>query len=245
MINIKICDIHCHLLFGVDDGAKTMEQAGNMLEIAYEEGIRNIIITPHYNSRIWPVDESEIKRKYNELVRFARDYYPNLNIFLGREIYYCSDAMDALRDEQPITMAGGQYVLMEFDISIRYEQLTQAIMEIIQFGYIPIIAHVERYECIMKDYSRAFQLKELGAYIQVNVSGVMGHYGKGEKKCVKMLLKNRLVEFVATDAHRDDKRTPHIKKCVEYITKKYGMDYARRLFEINPSLVIENKNIEE
>lgn len=244
MSDIRICDLHCHILYGVDDGAKSEEQSNKMLDIAYEEGVRKIILTPHYNRRIWNVNDAVIRERYHSLVSQTKQRHPDLDLYLGRELYYCSDSMEELQTGNVTTMAGSSYVLVEFDTSIRLGDLTQAVMEVVQYGYIPILAHVERYECILDDFSRIYQLKELGAYIQVNASGVMGEYGRLEKKCVKKLLKNGLVDFVATDAHRDNKRTPHIKKCVQYIEKKYGLEYARRIFEYNPTWVIENKSLE-
>ncbi len=245
MNQLKICDIHNHILYGVDDGSKTMEQSNRMLAIAYEEGIRAIILTPHYNKRIWEPDMAVWQERYQQLKQVAHENYPDLKIFLGGEIFYNSGTLEDLEAGRVPTMAGGRYILMEFDTNVSRERLTHAVMEIIQNAYIPIVAHVERYECVLKDIDLIYELKELGAYIQVNVSGVMGTHGKLEKKCIKKLLKQGLVDFIATDAHRDDKRAPHIKDCVQHIVKKYGEEYAHRIFYYHPACVITNKDIEE
>ena len=245
MKELKICDIHNHILFGVDDGSKSLEQSNRMLGIAYEEGIRAIILTPHYNKRIWDVDKATYQQRYQQLLTLAQERYPGMKLFLGGEIFYHSNTLEDLESGVIPTMAGGKYILMEFDTNVSSRRLTHAVMEIIQNDYIPIIAHVERYECVLKDIDLIDELKELGAYIQVNVSGVMGDHGKLEKRCIKKLLKQGLVDFVATDAHRDDKRAPHIKDCVRYIAKKYGENYAERIFYYNPACVITNNYIEE
>ncbi len=242
---LKLTDVHCHILFGVDDGSKSLEQSNKMLGIAYNEGIRTIILTPHYNKRVWGFDVNVWQERYDALVKLAGENYPGLRIYIGCEIYYHSDTIEELNAGKIPTMAGGKYVLVEFDTSISYRRLAEAVMGIMQSDHIPIIAHVERYECILEDPDRVEELKDFGAYIQVNVSGVMGNHGRLEKKCIKKLLKKELVNFIATDAHRDDKRAPYIRDCADYVTKKYGYEYAERIFRINPRCVITNNYIEE
>ncbi len=185
------------------------------------------------------------KERYGQLLQMAELSFPGLSLYMGGEIFYRTDTVSELISHKIPTMVGGRYVLLEFDVSISYGKITQAIMEVIQNEYIPIIAHVERYECLLGYVDRICELKELGAYIQVNVSGVMGEHGKPEKKFIKKLLKREMINFVATDAHRDDKRAPYIKDCCRYIEKKYGYDYAKRIFSDNPACIISNRFIEE
>lgn len=245
MSNNYLFDIHCHILYGVDDGAKTLEQSDKMLSIAYSQGIRKIILTPHFNKRIWDVDDETVKARYAQLVQLVRDKYQGMELYLGCEVFYHGNTLEELEKGVIPTMAGSRYVLVEFDTSVRYEILSHAVMGIIQNDYIPIIAHAERYECLLKDVDRVYELKGFGALIQVNASGVMGDHGRLEKKFIKNLLKKQQVNFIATDAHRDDKRAPMIKDCASYVTKKYGYDYARKIFSVYPECVVTNTDIEE
>lgn len=241
----SICDIHNHILFGVDDGAKNIGQSMRMLDIAYKEGIRAIIMTPHFCRRYFEYSEEKIYRNYIELKEKIAEIYPDLDIHLGCEIYFASDTEDNFRTHSLITMAESRYILMEFDVHILYLNIRNAIIEALQYGYLPIIAHVERYECLIKDIDKVFELSEQGAYIQINASSVTGDNGRITKKFVKKLLKYQMVDFVATDAHRDNKRMPLIANCASYIAKKYGKAYAKQIFVDNPDYIIKDKCLGE
>ncbi len=238
-------DIHNHTLFGVDDGSKTFEQSKNMLKIAYEEGIRGIILTPHHNPYRWNNDISKINENYNTLKDFCSREFSDMVLYLGSELYYGKDTLEDLDDGKALTMAGGRYVLAEFLPSENYKVIKHAVMDIQQSGYYPILAHVERYECLLENKQYIDELKELGAFIQVNASGIMGERSRQEKKFIKGLLKRECVDFVATDAHRDDMRKPELKECAGYLEKKYGEEYTRWMLVENPQKVIKNQYIEE
>lgn len=241
----EIADIHNHILFDVDDGSKTFEQSQNMLDMAYNEGIRTIILTPHHNPYRWHNTITELRAKYKILREYCMDNYPKLDLYLGNEIYYGEDTLEELNNKKILTMADSRYVLVEFSPSAEYRYIKHAVMDIQQSGYYPIVAHVERYECLLSKSGYIDELKELGAFIQVNASAIMGERNRIEKKFTNKLLKHENVDFVATDAHRDNVRTPRIKSCMEYVIKKYGNAYAKRIFNENPSRVINDEYIED
>lgn len=238
-------DMHNHTLFGVDDGSKNFEQSKNMLEIAYNEGIRGIILTPHHNPYRWKNDVSMLKNTFAKLKDFCDNTYADMVLYLGSELYYGKDTLQDLDEGRALTMAGSKYVLAEFSPSTDYREIKHAVMDIQQSGYYPIIAHVERYECLLKKPEYIEEMKELGAFIQVNASGVLGERNRTEKKFIKGLLKKELVNFVATDAHRDNMRRPELSECARYLTKRYGEDYTRWMLVDNPMSVIKNQYIEE
>ncbi len=238
-------DIHNHTLYGVDDGSKNVEQSKNMLAKAYDEGIRGIIFTPHHNPYRWDIGIEELRNKYDELKEYASEKYPGLKLYLGSELYYGKETISELNGKKALTMADSKYVLAEFSTAVLYKDLKQAIMDIQQNGYWPIIAHVERYECIFKKPEYIDEMKDIGAFIQVNASAVIGEVSRQEKKFVKGLLKRGNVDFVATDAHRDKLRSPRLKECSEYLVKRYGVEYTERLLKNNPMHVINNEYIEE
>ncbi len=110
-------------------------------------------------------------------------------------------------------------------------------------GYIPILAHVERYREVCASLERIEELIGMGAYIQVNASSIMGKYGLSTRHFTRTLLKKKLVHFVATDAHNCESRAPELEKCATWIEKKYGQTYARQLLWDNASRVIEGEYI--
>lgn len=240
-----IYDVHCHIMAGVDDGARDYDISKRMLSIAYMEGVRNIILTPHYNRRFWSTEREKYEEGYRQIVKIAEENHPDMNIYMGCEIFYNEDIFDELEKGLIPTMAGGRYVLVEFSTTVSYKLVKNTIMGIQQREYIPIIAHVERYDCLVDEVELVAELVELGAYIQVNASTIEGTNGKPGKKMVKHLLKRELVHFVGTDAHDDRFRTPKIKEAYAYVKKKYGYAYADKIFMENPQCIINNTYIEE
>jgi len=240
---LRIHDIHCHILFGVDDGSKDREQSLRMIDIAYQEGIRAIILTPHYNRRYFDNSIEDVTKVYEDLCQEAGAKYPDMKLYLGNEIYYTEHTLEKLESKEILTMAGGSYILVEFSNYVELTKLNHAVTKLVQYGYKPVIAHVERYECLMKKPDYIETLTEMGAYIQVNAGSVIGKSGSKAKKMVRRLLKEQQVHFVATDAHRDDSRAPHISKCKNYIEKKYGYEYMEELFVHNPECIINNEYI--
>lgn len=237
--------MHCHIMWGVDDGSKSEEQSRRMLRIGYDEGIRHIIVTPHYNKRFWDIPPDELKRSYMALGKLVQEEFPGVSLHLGTEIFYNDNTLEDLEAGRIPTMAGSKYVLVEFMTSISYRRIKNAVTGIQNLDYIPIIAHVERYECLLKEPELIEELIERGAYIQVNASSIIGDNGRTAKKMIKTLLKTDCVHFVGTDAHRDDKRAPKIADAYIYVTKKFGADVARRIFVDNPQCIIDNMYIEE
>jgi len=240
-----VFDVHCHVLFGLDDGAKSAGQAFCMLKTAYEEGIRGMILTPHYNMSHLSYTREEVEENLGILCGMIKEENLKMKLFLGNEVMYSAGVEEHLTDGKIMTMAGSRYVLVEFPISVSASYIENGVTGIFQSGYIPIVAHVERYEACLQDKDLIWELKDRGALIQVNASGVLGKHGKYEKKFCKELLKYGLVDFIATDAHRDNVRAPHIRECVSYVTGKYGYDYAYTIFCVNPQKVLKDEEIAE
>lgn len=237
----KLIDIHCHILPGLDDGAENLEQSTNMIKIAYEDGIRKIIATPHYHIGRPIADSNERKEALGRLQDVIGDLGLDITVYAGNEIYYFSEAMDKLNDELINTMAGSRCILIEFDPGSEYTRIQKAVSESVINGYVPIIAHIERYICITDNIKRCEELVKMGALIQVNAQSTMGVSGKTIQKFIKKILKKHLVSFIASDAHSDVKRRPILCECYKYIQKKFNEDYAREIFYENPMKIIEDK----
>ena len=241
----NMIDIHNHILYGVDDGSDSFEQSKKMLKIAYDEGIRSIILTPHHNPYRWQNEPIVLNDRYRQIKEYAGSEFKDLEIYLGSEIYYGSDSLEELENKTAFTMAGGRYILIEFSPFTEYRKIKAAVMDSQQSGYYPILAHVERYECLLEDFENLEKLKDYGAFIQINASSVIKERSRAEKKFIRTLLKNEMADFVATDAHSDNHRAPLMKKCAAFIMKHCGEEYAYHLFISNPRSVINDIYIEE
>lgn len=241
----SLCDIHCHILYGVDDGAKSKEQSLNMLQLAYEEGIRHIILTPHYKEPYKDEQIDIVKQRFQVLKQCAKQQFPDLNLYMGNEIFYYDGVAQDLASGNAYSMAGSRYVLMEFMMGAPYSYVKSAVTAMLTNDYTPIIAHIERYDCFLNDIEKVWEIKERGALVQINATGIMGKHGGKEKRFCKKLLKYGWVDFVATDAHRDDVRKPELEECANYVARKFGEEDARLIFEINPLKIIRNEEIAE
>ena len=236
-------DIHCHIMPGVDDGSHDLEMSLSMLRIAEKNGISHMILTPHHKPMHHNVSPAHNASYRKSLQEAARNKGINVKLFSGNEIYYCDETKDQLERGEICSLAGSDYVLVEFHPTNQYKAIQNAIFQVQSAGYIPIIAHVERYSDIVSHPARVEDMINMGCYIQVNASSVMGKYGFGISHFTRKLLKQELVHFVATDAHDDKTRAPELADCRSYIERKFGEDYAKAIFLINPANVIRNELI--
>ncbi len=236
-------DMHCHIMPGVDDGSPDMETSLEMLRIADRDGITHIVLTPHHKPMHHNVSPEHNVLYRKKLQQEAKANGIKTKLFSGNEIYYSDETMDQLINGEICSMAGSDYVLVEFHPSNPYKAIQNAIYKVQSSGYTPIVAHVERYSDIVAHPGYVRDLISMGSLIQVNASSIMGKYGFGIGHFTKKLLKDELVHFVASDAHDTKKRAPHLMSCREFVEKKYGEDYANDLFFLNAANVIQNKSV--
>jgi protein-tyrosine phosphatase len=233
---MKLVDVHCHLLPRVDDGPNTVEEAGKMLAAMYEEGVRIVIATPHYRPHIFEAPMERIEKYYRILKKAAEA--KGMRLYLGCEFYRHTELLESIKEGNRPLMAGADYVLVEFAPDDNFLTIRNYVYELVTNGYNPIIAHVERYEyCRLPELVQ--ELRELGAYIQVNAGAVLGRDGRKRKKFVKHLMDKDLVDFIASDAHDRKKRKPNLGKCSAYLERKYGREYVHRILVRNPLNIIK------
>lgn len=240
---MNIADMHCHILPGVDDGSRNMEQTLAMLKIAYDEGVRIIIATPHYHIGRMMADAKVVNERICQVKDIVAEKFPGLEIYGGQEIYYYSEAMDVLAEGKANTMAGSRYILMEYSVDESYDVISSSIYEAMTHGYVPIIAHIERYGCLMDRYDRVQELVESGAYLQVNASSVCGDNGRSIRHFIKKLLKKRLIHFVSSDAHSNRTRAPRFEQAASVLKKVCPPDYMVQLLWDNAVRVINDEEI--
>lgn len=226
-------DMHCHIVPGVDDGAKDVEEMKEMLKIAYKEGIRCIIATPHYHPRRGREYPGVIKRQAMILREEAHKIDPYFRIYLGTEIYFGQDVPQKIKEKRILTMNNRNYVLVEFSPSEPFSYIQQSLQQLQFCGYEVILAHVERYSCILEEPELALQLCNMGIRLQVNAGSISGDSGRKARKFVLQLMDEDVVFCVGTDAHGASQRAPKMKKAAKYVKKKYGEEYARRIFFSN------------
>lgn len=233
-------DVHNHGLPNLDDGAHDMEEALAMMECCYKEGIRKIIFTPHVMAGKQQYEKEEVEKRYQELLQEMNrsEKLREIECFLGNEIFYNYYCIEMLNENRVFTMADSPYILVEFNYFIDFKHMKNALSQLLYNGYEPILAHAERYICLVKTISNVEDLVEMGILIQINTGTFLGKSGLSQKRFAKKILKKRWVSFIGTDAHNTKKRAPRMKKCARYIRKKVNKDYALQLLYENPNKLL-------
>lgn len=238
-------DIHSHILFGVDDGAQSLEESVQMAELAASNGTKGIVATPHANvpgsfDNFWGI---ELLEKVKELRTVLKENYIDIQIFCGQEIFCTSRAIEYLKDRQVITLNNSKYPLVEFDFYEYSDSVYSKLKQIISEGYIPVVAHPERYAFVAEDEMAAIKLKSLGCVLQVNKGSLTGNFGESAFYTAQRLIEERLADVIASDAHSPYMRSTNMIHTHELVSEEYSPDYADVLFEINPKRILQNRDI--
>ncbi|MCR4841571.1 MAG: hypothetical protein K5848_08550 [Lachnospiraceae bacterium] len=245
-MKIGLCDIHNHILYGLDDGAKDLAMSLNMARAAYEDGTRTVIATPHYNPAVWNRGKDDILARFEEVKAAVLAEFPDMRMYSGCEIFWhdSSTTYEYEKDLIP-TLAGSRYVLFEFMPLVDYSKIREAVIATVRSGKIPILAHIERFACLVENPDLVYELSNHGAYFQVNASSVVGGYGRHAQKFIKKLMKDEMIDFIGTDAHADKGgRTMTMQDSYKWVEKKMGTDYADRVFITNPEFIIRDKYLD-
>lgn len=237
-------DIHSHILYKVDDGARSIENSVEILKKEYEQGVENVILTPHFHAGECMPGTDRVREHYENIKLEAKKLIPEMKIYLGNEIMACNDMVEMLEQKKLFTLADSRYVLVEFYPSVQYSEIEKTMSNLLNGGYIPIIAHCERYKCLRNVFkvinvNYIGHLVEMGAYMQVNSSSVFGR----DHKFVEKLADYDFVHFIASDVHNLSTRGVHWDKCIKYLKKKYNKKYIEWLLIENPQKVLAGEYI--
>lgn len=236
----KIIDIHNHILPGVDDGARTIEESIDIINYLGDVGIKDLVITSHY------IDETKYNinvKERNKLLRKLKKLIPtDINIYLGNEVFLTDRIIELLNDKSISTLNNSKYILVEFPLTNLLNNYGNIFCNLTEKNIVPIIAHPERYSFIQKDKNKIYEFLDYNILLQINIESLIGKYGKESKKIAKWLLKKNLVSFVATDSHRVG-NVKELKKAYKKLKRIVGKDKYNELTYTNPKKVIENKEI--
>jgi len=228
-MNKGFFDIHHHILCGVDDGAKDEQMMFEMLSMAAEDGITDLVATPHAEPGIHPFSQ----RQRHMALAAARDYCQREGIALrlheGAEILYTDHACRLLQEGYIPTLAGTDRVLVEFLPNVPFRVLVGALEKLLSSGFLPVVAHTERYACLTRWPSRAAAIKkDLPVFYQVNCSTLL-HGSIWPKRFAFRLLEQGLLDAVATDAHNTANRAVCMSRAYSLLCDGWGTACADEL----------------
>ena len=196
-------DIHSHLLWGIDDGARTFEDSLRLTRALRGFGITEVITTPHIIEHVWDNNPEQIELKKVETLLELRKNEVNIPFRAAAE-YMMDDHFVQLFQNGELLTLKNNYVLVEMSYINPPIQLYSILFDLQVAGYIPVLAHPERYLFYHNDFEEYQKLKRAGCMFQLNLLSVVGYYGEGIVKIAERLLQKGMYDFVGSDVHHDN-----------------------------------------
>ncbi|MDO5291430.1 MAG: hypothetical protein Q4F05_01645 [bacterium] len=234
-------DFHTHILPGVDDGSKDMEMTKAMLMKAYEEGVRTILATSHHYPGRTKQDPEKRRDLVKQVDEIAKQISPDMKVLQGNEIYYRESIVEELENGTVLPLADTKYVLVEFNPNEHYRRIYEGISELIQSGYYPVIAHVERVGTLIGSRSHMKELIEMSCYMQANSGSFMGGFFDKQSKTLLALMKENMIHFIGSDCHNLTSRPPRMEACVKKLYKKLPKETVDQVLIYNQERFLQNK----
>ncbi len=236
-------DLHSHLLYGIDDGSKSLQESLRLLKEMEEAGTTDLMITPHYvEDSNYNCNNMEKREIFEVLKERARQEDIHIKMYLGNEVFFTSHFIKYLKDNKIRTLNNSKYLLFEFPMSNVYSNSLEILQELTMNGCVPVLAHPERYfvfqkhpEC-MEEYLRA------GVLLQGNFTSLFGKYGRAADKTLKYFLKKHWISFLGSDTHHEVKYNEEkLRKKLLKITK--DEEYIQDILVNNFDKVIKDQDI--
>lgn len=235
-----LIDIHQHLIRAIDEDPADGNVVRDMLRSAAADGIRCIVATPHVIPGVVPFDAEEYGRALDEMRAFCAKQDLPIQILGGAEVYYTCSTIGLLDEGRIPTMNGTRFVLAEWDYQIGGEALVSSIRDLTNAGYLPIVAHAERYACLTSDLSFVATLRRtFSMRLQANCASILKKPGFPRSNAVKRWLREELVDYMASDAHNTSTRRTNLSACYEELLGMVGREYADALTHGNQLEIVE------
>ena len=231
-------DIHTHILFGVDDGAKTIEESIEMVLQAEKIGITHIIATTHYNSRHNPSTD-KINSNLLLLTETLKKRGSTIEIIPGREVNFSMTQIERLKEDENLLIKGRRnYALLELPQGLNKASIIEGFFDLMLSGIHPIIAHPERNSLVENEPGFIQELRDRDFLIQVDSGSITGFYGKKTKQTAWNLLQKNLVDIVSSDAHTV-KHFEHLEEACNKLASSFGNEYVKKVISENPSQILQ------
>lgn len=236
-------DIHCHILPGLDDGSPGLEESIQMARQAIEEGVTDLIATPHTHNGIYINDSQEVLKSVHllqeELIRLAIP----LRIYPGAEVHIHDELVKHLKQNKLPTLGDSQkYVLIEFPYGSIPLFADKVLSQLLAEGYVPVIAHPERHIFFSENLDLLRNWIRKGALTQVTADSLSGKRGWRMKRFAKLLVRSGMAHLVASDAHRANVRGMGMKEAYRILEKWGGRRLTGR-FQSHAQAVLEGRGL--
>lgn len=221
-------DIHQHLLWGIDDGAKTPKIMQAMLRTAHKQGIQTVMATPHAQPGFAPFDMGLYQERLAEAQQYCRRANLNVQVCSGAEIAWTYQTSLALRQGRVPTLGETDYILLELWRDVSWQAARDAVNHLTKAGYFPVLAHAERYLAFLLSPKSTIRFcNQTGALLQVNADTLLNPRNFLERRFTSILLQEEAIDAVASDAHNCKNRPIHMREAYEWLVVNTDETYAR------------------
>ncbi|TDL93400.1 hypothetical protein ERX27_10575 [Macrococcus brunensis] len=235
-------DLHNHFLIDVDDGPDSKEDALALLIQAEEQGITDIIATPHHHSMDWFTPKNIVLSKIDEIRTIISENGLSIKVHPGQEIRINENLLSEFDDDINLSLNHSRYVLIEFPFSDVPYFAEQLLYDLQMKGFTPIIAHPERCKPLLRSPDKIYNIVSNGSLTQVTCSSITGRLGEDMQETSLKMIKHNLVHFIASDAHDAELRPFELKDAYEVIEKRLGIELVERL-KFNAQAVMLNQDV--
>lgn len=237
-MNQVLTDIHQHLIWGMDDGADSHETMCSMLREAHRQGINTIVATSHAEPGFRPFDMGLYNERLAEAQVFCELENLEIRVLSGAEIVWTYQTPLALQQGRVPTIAGTDYVLLEFWHNISWREAVDAVKQLTRAGYCPVLAHPERYLAFLHAPKKTLHFRnETGALLQINANTILNPRNYWERRFIDYLLKSGAVDAVASDAHDCVNRPINLEEAYQWLAIHTDTAYARDLVSFGGELI--------
>lgn len=236
-------DIHCHILPCVDDGAASYEAAIQMARAAEQQGIRQIVATPHHKNPRFENTKDQIIEAVEALNNVLKKEAIELTVLPGQECRVFGEILDDYQKGEVLSVNNnGKYVLVEFPSNHVPRYIEQLFFDMQISGLTPIIVHPERNSEIVQSPDILLKLVKGGALSQVTASSLVGHFGKKISRFSSQLIESGLTHLIASDAHNTTTRGFYLREAYDHLQSQFGGG-LRMEFEENAELLVRGETL--
>ncbi len=222
-------DIHSHFVYGVDDGARSREIMEAMLDAAYADGITSLFATSHITPGVKAFDGNSYIQHLREARAYCEQKEYGMRLFSGAEILYTPAMRRYAQEGRLPTLGSTNRVLIEFSPDIEVQEIENAIEMVLQGGYVPILAHIERYSCMLR-HKNAYKIKQnYDVEFQINASTVIEKQGFLREHEIWGWFEKYLIDYVACDAHDVKHRKFRMHEAYRELKRRLGKEDAKLL----------------
>jgi protein-tyrosine phosphatase len=238
-------DIHNHVIYEFDDGPRSLDESLALLKSAAEQGITDVFATSHFNEIVNKKLEDDYFAKLKILREKVQETNIPVRLYPGSEMFFHHYIHQTLRKIRVGTLAESNcYVLMEFPLYLMPVGVEDTLFNLRMDGFIPIIAHPERYSSLHNKPEKILNFIRHGGLLQVNVGSALGSFGRKCQKIAMWLLENQYVHFLASDAHLPNGRGFRLAEAAEELEKDLDKSYIEQIVRENPQKIIDNQTME-